>query len=56
MPRNTRCRRELDGRITVIIDGVRHTLTEPAFIELMGEMLPVLQVIAARTLKPKSMQ
>lgn len=52
MPRQTRVARELDGRIAVVIDGVIHYLTEPAFIAFMEAAIDVLQAIAAQQHKP----
>lgn len=56
MPRQNRVARELDGRIAVVIDGVIHYLTEPAFIAFMEAAIDVLQAIAAQQHKPQGDQ
>lgn len=44
--------REMDGRITIVINQVQLTLTEPAFLAFMEQAIDVLQRIAGSQHKP----
>lgn len=52
MPRRNRVTRNLDGSITVAIDSVVHTLSEPAFLALMQQAIDTMQAIAGCKAKP----
>ena len=45
MPRRISVARS-NGKVVVILDGVKHTLTKPAFLELMLKAQPVLDALA----------
>lgn len=52
MPRLNSVHRDLSGRIIVVINGVRHTLTEDAFVALTQQWLNVMQAIVAKRSYP----